>query len=157
MRICASLYNIYFVLSDHPNGGAKLLAFGNEVAKEWGLRQCSSLIEATRASAILWSERRSPLFFPFEEPSQGSSPSIRNSHGLVPRGPYFCSSESADGSRRSRWAWLESWEMLGETGKFWSTVLLGGIIRSIILGSERRKLINAYIPKPIPFVWHNTL
>ena len=73
------------------------------------------------------------------------------------RGPYFCSSESADGSRRSRWAWLESWEMLGETGKFWSTVLFGGIIRSIILGSERRKLINAYIPKPIPFVWHNTL
>ena len=24
MRICASLYNIYYALSDHPNGGAKL-------------------------------------------------------------------------------------------------------------------------------------
>ncbi len=27
MRICASLYNIYFALSDHPNGGAKILLF----------------------------------------------------------------------------------------------------------------------------------
>ena len=42
--------------------------------------------------------------------------------------------------------------MLGETGKFWSTVLFGGIIRSIILRSEGREELNAYLPLPLSFV-----